>query len=149
MSTTIGFLTVTNSIAALSISGVTVKDADEIPEAIGLGAAILMPRPDNFITEFRMTPAEQSKQNWDVSYTLNYQYIHCAIGGGLGTFAIYAAMLNNLATIVLAFANDATLTGAIDNGAPQIGTIGQIVDPANNIYHGCAVSIKITQFLEV
>ncbi len=150
MSTTIDFLTVTNSIAALSVSGVSVKDADEIADSIGLGTAILAPRPDDFITGLTITPAELTKQNLDVSYTLHYQYYHCKIAGGLGgMFGVYAAMLAKLALIIKAFANDATLSGAIDNGAPQIGKIGPVVDAAGNTYHGCEISMTVKQFLEV
>jgi len=147
MSASVDLMTVTNSIAALSISGVTVKDADEIPSAIGAAVAILAPRPDNFVTNFAVNHAELSKQNLDVTYTLNYNYYHCAVGGVM--FADYAAMLGKLVLIVKAFSDNAVLTGAIDNGSPKINRIGPIQDPAGNTYHGAEISIDITQFLEV
>jgi hypothetical protein len=149
VSATIDITTVTDSIAALTIAGVTVKDSNEIPEAIGLGTSILFPRPDNFVTDLQITRAEITGQNLDVSYTLNYHYVYCAIGGGLGTYAVYSQLLTNIGAIVVAFSKHETLTGAVDNDGPTIGTIGQITDPAGNSFWGCDVSIHIKQFLEV
>jgi hypothetical protein len=147
MSTSITLDTVTNAIAALSITGVTIKDTDELPSALGLETAVLMPKPDNFLTDLRITPAELSKQNLDVRYTLHYQYFHCKIAGQL--FANYAPMLDNLVLIIKAFSSDATLSGAMDNGECRIGVIGPIMDAAGNSYHGCELTIDILQFLEV
>ena len=147
MSTTINFTTVTDSIAALTITGVTVKDSDQIPQAIGSGYNVLCPRPDNFITGLSITPDEVSKQLLRVRYTLNYQYFHSRIAAKL--FDSYAGMLAKLALIIKAFANDTTLSGALDSGAPSIGRLGPTMDAAGNKYHGCELSIQITQFLEV
>jgi hypothetical protein len=150
LSTTLDFATVTHSIASLSISGVTVKDIHEIPDMVGLGAGVLSPRPDNFVTGFSVTPAEVSSQNLDVRYTLNYVYFHCKIQGGLGgLFSVYSGLITAIAAIVKAFANDAKLSGSIDGGLPVINRIGPIMDASGNSYHGCEVSISILQFLEV
>lgn len=147
MSTTFDLQTVTNSIAALSISGVTVKDSDEIATTIGLGIAVLCPRPDSFITNLTIVPAELSKQNLDATYTLNYIYYHCKIGGDF--IADYSAMLTKIALLIKAFSNDAVLTGALDNGEARINRIGPVQDGSGNTYHGCEISIDIKQFLEV
>ena len=147
MSATVDFLTVTNSVAALSISGVTVKDADEIASSIGLGFAVLCPRPDNFITGLSVNPVNINKTALDIRYTLNYQYFHCEIGGDL--FSDYSALITKLALIIKAFSADDTLSGAVDNGAPRLGSIRPISDPSGNVYHGCDVSIDVLQFLEV
>ena len=147
MSTTIDLATVTNAIAALSISGVTIKDIDEVTNSIGVNSGVLMPRPDNFITEMNITAAELSKQNLDVRYTLHYQYFHCAIGQNL--FADFAPLLAKIALIIVAFCNDATLAGSIDGGMPTVDVVGPIQDAAGNSYHGCEFSMPILQFLEV
>ena len=151
MSATFDLTTVTNSIAALSITGVIVKDSDEITDSLGMsGTALLVPRPDNFLTGLSIVRGELSGQKLTVRYTLNYQYFLSVIGGGLGgIFSVYQGMLTNIAKIIVAFSNDATLTGALDNGYPGFGRLGPIQDAAGNNYHGCEVSIPITQFLEV
>jgi hypothetical protein len=147
MSTTFNAVTVANSIESLSISGVTVADVDEISASIGQGLTILAPRPDDFISNLTITPAEISAQQLDVNYDLNYVYYHCAIGGAL--IDVYSAMLAKIALIIKAFAQNETLTGAMDNGLPTITHIGPVQDPAGNVYHGCDITIHILQFLEV
>lgn len=150
MTTTFDVLTVTNSIAALSITGVTICDADQIPEALGLEYAVLAPIPDDFITDLEITRSELSGQKLDVRYNLHYRYYHCAIGGGVGgIFSVIPAMITNLAAIVKAFSLDDSLAGAMDNGFPTIGHIGPVADAAGNQYHGCDLTIHILQFLEV
>ena len=150
MSTTFDLATVTHSIASLSISGVVTKDTHEIVDSLGLGFAILCPRPSDFITNFQVTKNDVTGQNLDINYTLNYLYFHTQIAGGLGgIYGVYAPMLANLALIIKAFASDTTLSGAMDNGLPQVGNIGFVSDGAGNQYHGCSISINVAQFLEV
>lgn len=147
MSTTFDVVTVTNAIESLSISGVTIKDVDTITQSIGLGFAVLMPRPDDFITDISIEPAELTKQNLDVRYTLHYQYFHCAVGNNL--FGDFKPLMDKIALIIKAFSNDATLTGSIDGGLPTIDRVGPIMDASGNRYHGAEFSMPILQFLEV
>jgi hypothetical protein len=147
LSTTFDVSTVTHAVASLSISGVTVKDIHDLTASIGLAYAILMPRPDDFITDVSIEPAELSKQNLDVRYTLHYQYFHCAVGNNL--FGDYSPMMTNIAAIVKAFCNDATLTGSIDGGMPTIDGVTLLMDASGNKYHGAEFSLPILQFLEV
>jgi len=147
LSTTVDLTTVTNAIAALTISGVVIKDSDEMMVSMVSDNGVLMPRPDAFITEVNITPSELSKQNLDVRYTLHYQYFHCAIGQDL--FADFAPLLSKIALIIKAFCNDATLAGSIDGGMPTVDVVGPIQDAAGNSYHGAEFSLPILQFLEV
>ena len=147
MSTTFDVTTVTNAIESLSISGVSVKDVDTITQSLGLGFAVLMPRPDDFITDVSIEPAELSKQNLDVRYTLHYQYYHCAVGNNL--FGDFQPLIAKIALIIKAFCNDATLSGSIDGGMPTIDRVGPVQDAAGNQYHGAEFSLPILQFLEV
>jgi len=150
MSTTVDFTTVTNSIAALNISGVTVKDVDEVTDTTKMSPATLAPRPEDFVTGISLVPAELSQQDNDLTYTLHYRYYHCQIVRGLGgMLASYSGLITKAAAILLAFSNDATLTGATNNTAPQIENIGPVNDPAGNVYLGFEISIQILQFLKV
>jgi hypothetical protein len=49
----------------------------------------------------------------------------------------------------LAFASDATLTGALDNDMPMFSGFGPVSDPAGIGYHGFDITLRISQFLEV
>jgi hypothetical protein len=148
MSATIDFTTVTNSIAALSISGVTVKDSDELTNALGGMFAMLVPVPDNFITGLRVVTVSSNKVNLDVHYDLHYRYFHCKPGVN-SLFSDYQNLLTNLAAITVAFSQNESLSGAIDNGAPTYGPIGTLQDNAGNVYLGCDLTIHVFQFLEV
>ena len=68
MSTTFDLATVTHSIASLSISGVVTKDTHEIVDSLGLGFAILCPRPSDFITNFQVI-SHSNLSNIIMSYT--------------------------------------------------------------------------------
>ena len=148
MSVTINFVTVAASIANLSIQGVKILDAGSIPTSLGTQVRVLQPRPRRFVTNFRLVPVEQTRQNLNAYYTLNYNYYYAAVGGGLPEFKVYAPMLNDIAAIAVAFAKVGTLSGATDNSTPKIGDIAAIQDNAGNLYHGCEISIDILQFLE-
>jgi hypothetical protein len=150
LSTTVNFTTVTNAIAALSITGVTILNTDQIPDSVGLDFAVLAPMPKDFLTNVTVTRDELSAQLLTLRYTLTYRYYHCKIGGGLGgLFSTYQGMLTNAALILKAFSSDKTLTGALDNDTPAITNIGPVSDPANNGFHGFDVTLRIMQFLEV
>ena len=151
MTTTVDFSTVTNSIAALTFTGasgtITVKDIHEIASTIGLDDHILSPMPENFISGVEITRDEMTAQLLVLKYILTYRYYHCKLGGDL--FANYANMVTNAASILLAFASDVTLAGAVDNGEAQITAFGPVNDPAGIGYHGFDLTLNITQFLEV
>lgn len=151
MTTTVDFSTVTNSIAALTFVGasgtITVKDIHEIPATVGLDDHILSPMPENFISGVEVTRDELTGQLLVLRYVLTYRYFHCRLGGDL--FANYANMVTNAAAILVAFSSDVTLTGAVDNTAPQITAFGPVNDPAGVGYHGFDITINVTQFLEV
>jgi hypothetical protein len=150
MSTTIDITTVTDAISHLSIAGVTIKDIDEIPDSAGLNRAIMFPRPDNPVTNFRVEYAEETRQLQNVYYTLNYMYLHLAASGGMGgIFAFMSGLMTNVVAIVTALTSATTLGGATLNGNPLIGQISPVTDPAGNTYQGCSISIDIMQFLEV
>ena len=56
----LAFTTITNSIAAIDVLGVTIKDLDEIPEAvIARDCPILYTEPVNFISNFVYTRESQ------------------------------------------------------------------------------------------
>ena len=84
MSTTDDFTTVTNSIAALTITGVTIKDSDEIPDAVTMSTPVLMPDTNGFVTNVSLERSEMTGQWNNLYYTLNYRYVHCTASGGLG-----------------------------------------------------------------
>lgn len=149
MTVAVNFLTVTNSIAALSISGVTVKDSDEINATLQRQPSVLMPRPQGFITDIDFIPAALGRGDTasaDLYYTLHYTYYYQPLGSTL-SFEKYATMLDNIATILEAIISNDAITGAIHLDQPQVSNVGPVTDATGSGYFGCEISLRIRQFI--
>ena len=138
--------TLTNSIAALSVSGVTIKDIDQISSSYQMAAATLAPRPERFVTDFSIAADELSKQKLTARYTLNYVYYHTQIGSVLD-FAEYSDCMTNILAIISALTENHILSGAIDTELPTVNDIGAVSDPAGNLFFGCTISIRVVQLV--
>lgn len=147
MTTTITLATVAHAISQLSISGVSVQDVHNVSLSLGEIDHVLVLRADDYITNLTITAAELSKQNLDVAYDLHYIYYHCAIGGDL--FDVYSGLIDKIALIVVAFAQNDTLAGAVDNIVLSIDHVGPVSDNSGNAFHGAEFTVHILQFLEV
>jgi hypothetical protein len=146
MTYAINFVTVADSISKMSISGVTVKDIDQITASRMGQAAMLAPRPDNFVTNIQVARDELTGQKLTLKYTLNYTYYHCPVGSTLN-FADYANLITNVAAILAVMVAPTPLAGSLDTEAPTVFEIGPVLDPAGNAFHGCQISLTISQFI--
>ena len=138
-------LTVSASIAALSISGVTIKDVDEIPDSAAMLCPLIVPRPNDFITNIqavRQSFGGGGTARIDFTYTLNYAFLFCEAGSGQGAFAPYDGLLTKLVTILETMLTNDDISGAVDMTLESIGEIGVISDPSNNSFWGVHFSIR-------
>lgn len=138
--------TVADSISKLSISGVTLRDIDQIPAAAQMLCPIFFPQPSAFVTDLSFTRQSfggGGAEKLDCNYTLNYVYLHCKAGSGINAFAPYAGIITKLELILETIMTNDTVTGAVDLQIGAIGDIGVIQDPAGNEYWGllCAINI--------
>jgi len=80
--------TVTNSIAAMSVAGLTIKDIDEIPVRVyGRNCPILYPEPLDFTPSFeaiKMTFGRGATVKWNMHYDLVYTLLYAPVGSGRG-----------------------------------------------------------------
>jgi hypothetical protein len=146
-----GFATIANALTALSITGITLRDINNIPEACTLLCPVLYPKPDGFISGMEAVMPEtfgtSGAQQVTIKYTLTYRYLHCPIGGALGgLFAVYDGLIDAWVKIADAVLNVGALSGATNIYLAGIPTIGPVADPAGNIYHGFDVAINIEQY---
>lgn len=149
MTISVSLATVADSISKLTISGVTVKDMDEITSSYLAGPATFSPRPDNFVSDLSVTPSSLGSggtKQVDIKYTLNYVYYHCALGSVLN-FSMYSAMVTNIAAILVALITNDVVSGAVDLTVTGLSNIGPVVDPAGNAFHGCNISVQITELV--
>ena len=147
---TLAIATITNSIAALNVALVHIRDIDEIPEAVNPSdCPIIYPKPDGFVTNFRVEVNSfgSSSAKKTVRYTLTYRFLQAALSSGRGLFDVYDDLVTNVfAFLDAVIANDA-LTGAIDDTPVNTINFGAVGDPAGNLFHGADIAIEIMEFV--
>jgi hypothetical protein len=149
MTVSVQLATVCDSISKLSISGVTIKDIDQITASRIGQAAILTPKPDGFVTGLVFAPdsfGPGATRLGTLQYTLTYRYYHCAIGQLLD-FGSYAALVANVVTILNAILTNDIVTGCVDVSLAGAIDVGPVTDPAGNSFHGADIALLIKEFV--
>jgi len=148
-------VTIANSIAGLTIDdstngNINIRDLDQIIENVGSrDCPILFPNPNLFVSD--ITPERQAQGSgvtgiWNVTYTLNYVYMHAPIGTTRGLYDVYQGMVTNVMNIVDKILVSDALTGAIDLTLANISTFGIVTGPGGGEFHGCEISFDILEF---
>lgn len=149
MTITSSIATVADSIAGLSISGVTVKDIDQIPDTAQGLTPLLIPRPDNFVTDISVTfetLGSNGSAKINTNYTLNYIFIFCEVGSGINAYSAFSGLMAKLSAILVAINSNDTINGAVDIKINSIGNIGAITDPAGDEYWGIEFSLRVLEY---
>ncbi len=151
MTITSTIATVADSISNLSISGVTIKDIDQIPDTARMLTPLLIPQPNNFITDLQVsfeTFGSNGGAKINTTYTLNYVFLLCEVGSGLGSFAAFSGLIGKLEDILVAINSNDAITGAVDMKIGSIGNIGVITDPAGNEFWGLEFSLRVLEYTQ-
>ena len=152
MTIAINLVTVADAIAALNISGVTVRDIDQIPESALPILPVLYPRPNEFITNLkwsRETYGADSAAAMNLTYVLHYHYLHAVVGSGGGLLSVYSGLITNLVKILAAIFDDSNPSGAVDMQLVSISSVGVLTDPAGETkYHGVEISLQVTEYIQ-
>lgn len=142
--------TIANSIAALTVTNLSIKDVDEIPAKVDPRQATLIPLP-NYITGFdveRDSFGGGSTAKMTVSYTLNYRLCYTPIGRGrAGKIEYYDTMIDMCMAFLDAVLAIDTITGAIDIMPEAITNMGLVNDPSDNVYIGCDIALRVMEFV--
>ena len=141
--------TVADSISGLTVSGVTIKDIDQIPDTARMLCPLLIPQPDNFVTDLSiefMTYGSNTGAKINTNYTLNYVFLFCEVGSGLGAFAAFSGLVTKLSALLVAINSNDAISGAVDVKINNIGNIGVIVDPAGVEFWGLQFSLRVLEF---
>lgn len=149
MTITSAISTVADSISNLSISGVTIKDIDSIPDAARLLCPLLIPQPNNFVSDISVTFETYGSNGGakiNTNYTLNYVFMFCEVGSGINAFSAFAGLMTKLSAILVAINSNDAITGAVDMKINTIGNIGVITDPAGVEYWGLQFSLRILEY---
>jgi len=148
MTITSSIATVADSIAGLTISGVTIKDIDQIPDTARMLCPLLIPKPDNFVTDLSVsfeTFGSNGGAKINTNYTLNYVFLFCEVGG-MGAFSAFSGLVSKLSSILVAINSNDAITGAVDVKINSIGNIGVITDPAGIEYWGLEFSLRVLEY---
>jgi len=139
--------TVTNSIAALSVTGLTIKDVDEILYApTDRECPLLYPEPINFISDLEVLPSTFGTMGsgyFDVKYTLRYTFLYQAAGADRGSLTNYQGMVQLFEDFIdEIIANDA-LTGCVDIQLIGSTSFGVVLAPNGDTFLGAEILLRV------
>lgn len=135
---------ITAAIAALSITGVTVKDVDAIPESVlPRDCPILFPQPGNWLggtqiisdAEGRTTFGAAGARFWVAERTFNYVFLSAGLGTGRGNRDLYSAATTETELILTAIT--AIDVNGVDLKDASHEPIGVGKDAAGKNFVGC------------
>jgi hypothetical protein len=136
------------SIAAVSISGVTVLGIDAIPQGGGLICPVLLPQPGAWLSEVTQGAKNihlNDAEDIEFSYTLHYAFLFAELGSGVGEFDPYNDLIVKLQTVIQTLLSDDTLNDSIDLTLAGIDGIGVVQDPSEVDYWGALISLRCTE----
>jgi len=145
--------TIATGIAALSITGVTVKDITAIPERVeARDCPILFPSPDGWMTGGNGEPSEGSTtfgtattRLWTFNRSYKYIYLHAGVGSGRGLKDHISAMSGKADAILTAIS--ALDVSDVDVKNMTIGEFGVLTDPAGKSFYGFILDITLRERL--
>jgi hypothetical protein len=148
----------TDKISQLEISGVRVKDLDEMAAAVNArDCPVLVPEPLAFVSNIIVTrdtsglPTVAAKT---IQYTLSYTFLYAPIGSDrtLG-LENYPKMVRKAFAILDAFiADDDMMSGTDSDEIVDITPIaltefGPVPDPSGAMFVGCRIAFLVTEFI--
>jgi hypothetical protein len=139
---------IADAIAAISISGVTVKDKDQIVGTWISSPGVLFPNPENWITDFGVEFAsllQGVEAPINVSYTLNYRYLGSIVGDISSFPSAYSALVDKLVLIINAMlAVSSPYSGRINMVLGPVD-IGPKEDLQGDTYFGADIALRIEE----
>lgn len=141
---------ITSAIAALSISGVTIKDVSGIPDSVVTrDCPLFFPMPGNWLNggnasdEERSTFGTASTRYWQIERSLNYVFLHSQIGTGRGNADNYSDAVSKIEALVTA------ITQLDVEGVDVMGVthtpIGVMNSPTQSRFTGCEFTIELRE----
>lgn len=142
--------TITAAIAALTVTGVTIRDTSNMSDLITTrDCPVLAPRPNNFIG---LNPVERDTYGASpvarktMTFSLSYRFFHSPIGQGRGEYEIFPLYLVKIFAIMDALIA-CDLGGTVDMNLSGVPNLGVVVDGADNQFWGSDLDIMCTVFI--
>jgi len=140
--------TVVDAISGLTVTGLTIKDMDQIPGAAEMRSATLLPLPD-FLTNYefeRNSVGGGSIAKMTVYYQLNYRLLYKPAGAGRA-IEYFDNMVSMVGLIMDAVMAIDTMSGTVDITPVSVTNMGLVNDPADNPFYGCDIAFRIMEFV--
>lgn len=152
MTIAVNLETIATAIAGISVTGVNMRGIDKIPENALSILPVFYPSPTGFVTDMafeRVSFGADNSAKMNLTYTLNYTYLHAPVGSGGGLLAVYAGMITNIVLILEAIFANSTPNGAINMELAGISDIGVQTDPAGETnYHGVSIAFRVEEYVQ-
>lgn len=148
MTVSLQLANIADAISNISITGVTVKDKDQVAASWLSQPNVLYPNPENWITGFSIqydTVLQGASAPMTIKYTLNYRLLTTQIGD-IGTFpAAYSDLVDKIVTVLNALIGvPAPYSGKVELIVGNI-EIGGKIDVVGNEYHGADIALNISE----
>jgi hypothetical protein len=141
---------IADAISQISISGVTVKDRDQIAASWVSTPNVLFPNTEGegWVTDFSMdfkAMIRGASAPVNVTYTLNYRFLGVQVGD-IATFPVsYSALVDKVIAIINAMvAIHAPYDGGVNMEIASV-SIGPRDDPVGNKYFGADIALRIEE----
>jgi len=143
--------TIAASVAALSITGVTIKGLTNLPAAVDARECpVLAPSVND--PPF-MTGLSVDRDSFGglktIRYTLNWKLYAGPVGQGRGLLDLYPTLVTKALAVLDAFISNDALSGSIDVTPEDLPQFGPVADPSGVQYHGAVISVRCMEFSEV
>ena len=144
-------LAVAETIAALEVDGLIIRDIDDIPVEVGIRQALLIPHP-NYISDFvaERVSFGGASALMDVTYTLNYRLCYQPVGTERAmTITVWGGLIDMVARIwdaflaIGVFVTDHNEVVDVIPLAPY--NMGIVNDPADRAFYGCDLAFQISE----
>lgn len=147
----LGIATILDSIKALTVSGVTMKEMTEVPEKLNTrDCPCMFPKPTGFITDLTVTPVafgSAGTRPYNVEYNLHYLYAHAQVGTERRLATVIDAALVKIYLILDAVIAADNLSGTVEFQAANFDAFGPIVDPSGQTFVGCELTFHVMEFV--
>lgn len=147
---TLQIAAVCNSIESISVTGLTIRDIDNIPTQPERRTAYMIPMTDN---PSEMTFSAEAFWSggvrfYEVQYTLRYRLLYDVIGQGrTKTFEQVSGNIAMIAAILDAILATNVTVLRVQEMIPVSVAPGPVEDPAGNTWWGADINIRVTEYV--
>lgn len=141
---------IANGIAALSISGLTIKSINAIPEQVqSRDCPIIFPHPVQYLQggaggeEGLETFGTPSTRFWLFNRTYRYLMLYSVVGATRGMIDIYSGFASKIDAFMQAVT--ALDVADVDVRNITISELGVVEDPAGSKFYGCTIDIMVRE----